>query len=227
MNFPVMIRDYLFGFKGRIARELMWVYLLIAFAVSVVLSLAMALLGPGALFTILAVPVAGLLLWSTLAVGAKRRHDRNQSGGIALIVFVVLLSTYVPSAFVPKNPAGQMIMLAVLAARLATVLYFFVVLFCLKGTTGENDYGPDPVVPELNPNNPNYVPAGYSVKIDGAHQEFYYVAESNRERARAIVRDGRGAPDSAVTIIGTILHQTVAKLGLKHGEFVAAPRLSS
>ena len=227
MNMIAMIRDYLFSFKGRVDRELMWVYLAIAVVSMIVLSIVSMVLGKGLMFLIVAAPIVIALLWSMLAVGTKRRHDRNTSGTLALIVFVALLVSLGLGGAVPAGPAHDFVMGLLNTVRIGLALYLFVNLFVLKGTTGENDYGADTIIPELDPNDPSYVPAGYSVKIDGPHQEFYYVAESNRERARAIVRDGRGAPDSAVTIMGTILYQTVANLGLKPGEFVAAPRLSS
>ncbi|HEY1632536.1 MAG TPA: DUF805 domain-containing protein [Rhizomicrobium sp.] len=227
MNLPLMIRDYLFGFKGRVDRELMWVYLAVAVLSAVVLMIASAVLGKGVVFLVIAVPLGIALLWSALAVGAKRRHDRDLSGMLVLILFAALLASFTLGGAVPPGTAGKLVNAMLIVARIGLALYLFVDLFVLKGTPGENDYGPDTIIPELDPNDPGYTPAGYSVKIDGAHQEFYYVAESNRERARTIVRDGRGAPDAAVTIMGTILHQTVAKLGLKPGEFVTAPRLSS
>jgi uncharacterized membrane protein YhaH (DUF805 family) len=195
----------------------------------IVLLIASLVLGHGIVFMILAVPVGVALLWATLAIGAKRQHDRNLSGQFVLILFIALLASFVLGSFTPPGLAGKILGWALSGARLAMAGYLFVMLFCLHGTRGGNDYGSDPIIPELDPNDPSYVPAGYSVKVAGAgsQQEFFYVAEADRERARAIIREASGAPDDSVTIMGAILYQTVAKLGLRQGEFVTAPRLQS
>jgi uncharacterized membrane protein YhaH (DUF805 family) len=229
MTIREMITDYLFSFKGRVPRELMWVYLAIAIPALLAVLIAMAILGTGILFAILALPTAGVLFYALLAIGAKRRHDRDANGQICLMLLVVLIASFVLGGFLPATPVGVAVGRVIFGVRFLILLYYFIVLFCLPGTQGENAYGSDPIVPELDPNDPSYVPAGFSVKVSGAgtHQEFFYVAESNPERARAIIREARGASDGSVTIMGTILHQTVTKLGLHTGEFVPAPRIQA
>jgi len=57
------------------------------------------------------------LCWSGICVGIKRFHDRNKSGWWILIQFVPVIGPF----------------------------WYFVEAFCLKGTTGPNRFGPDPL----------------------------------------------------------------------------------
>jgi uncharacterized membrane protein YhaH (DUF805 family) len=59
-------------------------------------------------------------LFAIVAVAIKRLHDRDMSGWWVLVCFVPYL--------------GE--------------LFSLIVLGCLKGTEGSNDYGPDPLKPE-------------------------------------------------------------------------------
>jgi uncharacterized membrane protein YhaH (DUF805 family) len=61
-----------------------------------------------------------LYLFAIVSVAIKRLHDRDMSGGWVLACFVPYL--------------GE--------------LFSLIVLGCLKGTEGSNDYGPDPLEPE-------------------------------------------------------------------------------
>ena len=61
-----------------------------------------------------------LYLFAIVSVAIKRLHDRDMSGGWVLACFVPYL--------------GE--------------LFSLIVLGCLKGTEGSNDYGPDPLQPE-------------------------------------------------------------------------------
>ena len=58
-----------------------------------------------------------LVTWISIAVGIKRFHDRNKSGVWILIIFVPLIGS----------------------------LWYLIECGFLKGTTGPNNYGPDPL----------------------------------------------------------------------------------
>ncbi|MEJ1967503.1 MAG: DUF805 domain-containing protein [Rhizomicrobium sp.] len=103
-----------------------------------------------------------LTLWSALAVAVKRLHDRNKGAWWLLVFYVlpIILST-------PRNIAiwhavqdGTFIALAqqgrtmeiggpiaIVAGGAASLigLWAFVELYCLRGTVGDNRYGPDPL----------------------------------------------------------------------------------
>jgi uncharacterized membrane protein YhaH (DUF805 family) len=116
-------------------------------------------------FTMLALYV--LMLYVTAAVTTKRLHDRNKSA-IWLLVFVIApLVLNIPryleivaifshfDAFIKQAQAaaqtGQppfvetpLVVLTGGAASLIS-LWAFVELYCLRGTVGDNRYGPDPL----------------------------------------------------------------------------------
>lgn len=129
--------DLLFSFEGRTSRAKFWLGLLIqaiGFGIAVGLVLASSALlnhvGPGAVLAFLIViPV----LISNFAVGAKRLHDRDKSGWWLLLFFVL------PAVL---GAIDQPI--AEVASALIS-LCMIVELGCLRGTSGANSYGVDPL----------------------------------------------------------------------------------
>jgi uncharacterized membrane protein YhaH (DUF805 family) len=95
-----------------------------------------------------------LLFFVSLAVTTKRLHDRNKSAWWLLVfVFLPLVLQIVRFASIiaavhangvagaMNNPMGTL--LGGIAFLIA--LWAFVELYCLRGTTGENQYGRDPL----------------------------------------------------------------------------------
>jgi uncharacterized membrane protein YhaH (DUF805 family) len=120
----------LFSFQGRINRAKFW---LIHLAIFVVEAIVLSLLGGtaaimsgdyekvivvfgGASGAVWSI-VAVLAFWISLAVGVKRWHDRNKTGWWMLIIFVPVIGG----------------------------LWYLIECGFLKGTTGPNSYGPDPL----------------------------------------------------------------------------------
>lgn len=116
-------------------------------------------------FLILACALYAAVLYTTFAIAAKRLHDRDKSAWW-LLVFIVLpfvlnipgfmmlpqymhmmeqavqaAQNHLPPPQPPQNP------LATIANGAATIisLWAFVELYCLRGTIGDNRYGPDPI----------------------------------------------------------------------------------
>jgi uncharacterized membrane protein YhaH (DUF805 family) len=111
------LRMGLFSFQGRVGRMQFWITTLILCGIVIALQVA----GKGAK----AGPGALILLiltlpiiWVSLALGVKRWHDRDKSGWWTLINLVPLIGS----------------------------LWALVENGFLKGTTGENRFGPDPLV---------------------------------------------------------------------------------
>jgi uncharacterized membrane protein YhaH (DUF805 family) len=90
------------------------------------------------LFRLIATPLAA---WCFLAASIKRLHDRDRSGWW-IVPFFVLPSMF--SQFSDRLGDSWVLMVVGLAAF---VLYVWGVieLFFLKGTTGPNRFGPDPL----------------------------------------------------------------------------------
>ena len=120
----------LFSFQGRINRARFW---LVHLAIFVVEAIVLSLMGGtaaimsgdyervivvfgGASGAVWTI-VAVLAFWISLAVGVKRWHDRNKTGWWMLIIFVPVIGG----------------------------LWYLIECGFLKGTTGPNSYGPDPL----------------------------------------------------------------------------------
>ena len=119
----------MFGFQGRTNRAKFW---LVAFAILVVEAILFAWLGSnvamsddpqealarmGPVTSIVLLLFGILVTWISIAVGIKRFHDRNKSGVWVLIIFVPVIGS----------------------------LWYLIECGFLKGTTGPNNYGPDPL----------------------------------------------------------------------------------
>ena len=124
MTFPEAVRSCLskyVTFSGRAQRSEYWWWFLFTILVGMIGStIDGALLPEG---TELVAPLASLAIFlPSLAVGARRLHDRDMSGWI-LLAFIV----------------GLIIPLINIA-----VLIGYIYLMATPGTTGPNKYGPDP-----------------------------------------------------------------------------------
>lgn len=129
----------LFGFHGRLRRRDFW---LLNIALSI---LAIALMfGVNAMFGVaLTDPRLSLLnfitLWPGLAVMAKRLHDRNRSGWLAIIGW---LPSFTPLLLMPFSDARLQVVDQVLS--MAIGLWMLIDLGILDGTKGPNRYGASP-----------------------------------------------------------------------------------
>ena len=166
--------NYLFSFSGRINRAKLWLFALIVFCVWIVYAILFFTLvgfsaftaqahngnglmaaGGGLLFLGLAGCVIYIaLLIAALAVTTKRLHDRNK-GAVWLIPFILgpmVLSIYYYATVFTKYGlqhlseanADPVLMVCNLAAFVLS-LWAFVELYCLRGTVGDNRFGPDPL----------------------------------------------------------------------------------
>jgi uncharacterized membrane protein YhaH (DUF805 family) len=115
------LKQVLFSFRGRIPRRTFWLATLATF-----LTLAIPAVGVAAVIklnevteiigSILLLVLFAVLLWVSLAIRVKRWHDHNKAGWWVLIGLIPYLGG----------------------------LISFVMLGCVRGTTGPNTYGDDP-----------------------------------------------------------------------------------
>lgn len=139
------------SFRGRANRQLYWVTN-ITLGVFVVID-SIVVFGVGAvappLGGLVALPILALLV-AGLAVGARRLHGRNKSAWWLLVFlgvpwFFSLLGTL---AALGAQPSDEAVAGAVAGVRLLGLpfsIWAFVELGCLKGTSGPNKYGDDPL----------------------------------------------------------------------------------
>ena len=132
----------LFGFNGRINRAQYWLTFAIYFVAlcvffvlfSLFFSLPTEVVGLGLLFAIVFIPVTV----SAIAVAIKRLHDRDKSGWWVLLFYVL------PGVLGNIGPYTGLDIVVQLAG-LALSIWALVELGFLRGTSGRNRYGPDPL----------------------------------------------------------------------------------
>jgi uncharacterized membrane protein YhaH (DUF805 family) len=144
----------LFSFNGRINRAKYWLAVLIYLVVwTAFIALCLMWLGGTSIDNLFSVAGAVLLIWligfilliagiwSGLAVGVKRLHDRDKSGWWILLFW---LGPSILGGWQTATPdlGGGFIFSLV---GLAIWIWAFVELGCLPGTSGPNQYGPDPL----------------------------------------------------------------------------------
>ncbi|BCW89396.1 hypothetical protein sos41_25590 [Alphaproteobacteria bacterium SO-S41] len=88
-----------------------------------------------------------LLFWPGLAVGIKRFHDRNMPGYHVVVLLLmevgvtILLAILIDQGIV----RSRVTVYAIQAIPFLYGLWQFVIIGFLRGTDGDNDYGPDPL----------------------------------------------------------------------------------
>jgi uncharacterized membrane protein YhaH (DUF805 family) len=94
--------------------------------------------------------------WPIVALGLKRRHDKNNAGMDVIVFYVIALLISLISALgigYSTVDAGNGLIIPTPSLPLTIInflygiyaIYLLVVLGFLKGTTGSNQYGPDPL----------------------------------------------------------------------------------
>jgi uncharacterized membrane protein YhaH (DUF805 family) len=138
----------LFGFSGRINRAKFWLAALIyvvffGAVIGITRAVSSSLNAMLAAALIAYIP----LIVSGIAVGIRRLHDRNKSGWWLLVFYVgpLLLNLVSGYALDEAGIAHQ----AALFLSFAINIWALVELGCLRGTIGQNKYGPDPLAPEV------------------------------------------------------------------------------
>jgi uncharacterized membrane protein YhaH (DUF805 family) len=108
----------LFSFSGRIGRAQYWLGYFVQFALAGLAWMCLLTGEQNQSIPLLVVPIALLpvVLWMGLAVMAKRYHDRDKSAWWILIAFIPIVGA----------------------------IWQLIELGLLRGTDGNNDYGPDP-----------------------------------------------------------------------------------
>ena len=144
----------LFSFNGRINRGKYWLAVLIYMVVWIAfIAATLAWIGGTNIDNLFSLAGAALLIWllgliifisgiwSGLAVGVKRLHDRDKSGWWILLFW--LGPSILGNWQVVTPDLGGGLVLSLAAGAIA--IWGFIELGCLAGTPGPNQYGPDPL----------------------------------------------------------------------------------
>ena len=164
---------YLFSFSGRINRARLWLFYVVVWAMEMVVFLGILLayaillatgvvnehtmsdnqsIYPGIAFVIAAGIFVIAIDYMYLAVTVKRLHDRNKSAWWLLIFFLAPIPlTFAPEIMMatklipPDNQPAQIAAICAGLCGVALSMWSFVELYCLRGTVGDNRFGPDPL----------------------------------------------------------------------------------
>lgn len=128
----------LFSFNGRINRGKYWLAAVVYLSVMIAIVALGFLLGFGMLFFAITGIFYVVMIISGIAVGIKRLHDRDKSGWWLLLFYLL------PAVLSGIGTATGMETIFSLAS-LAVSIWMIVELGFLRGTSGPNQYGPDPL----------------------------------------------------------------------------------
>ena len=144
----------LFSFTGRINRGKYWLATLIyalawiAFIAAAIMWLGgfdtdrlFSFVGAALLLWLTAIVLLIISTWSAFATGIKRLHDRGKSG------WWIVLFWFGPGLLSGSNSAmsGMEGNIALSFIGFVIAVWGFIELYCLRGTSGPNEYGPDPL----------------------------------------------------------------------------------
>lgn len=149
------------SFEGRINRKPYWIASLIMLAAAIVLSLVIvtpiSMMSPG-LGAFVSLLISLALLYPVVALGVKRLHDRGKSGQLMAVFLapsiILQLGDLLGITGSEQVMGGETIYLPnmlgwlLIAVSLGVAIWALVELGILKGTTGPNAYGPDPLAGE-------------------------------------------------------------------------------
>ncbi len=133
------LSQLLFGFSGRINRAKYWIAAAIYLAIMLIAGLSFFVLGFGVPFYVIAAVLYIAMLISGIAVGIKRLHDRDKSGSWLLLFYVV------PGILGAIGMASGGWHWLFDVPSWAVSLWALIELGFLRGTSGPNQYGPDPL----------------------------------------------------------------------------------
>ena len=144
--------------EGRIGPQQWWIGVVAMIVVGIIASIVIGIIsfGNATIFGWLVVLLNLALLWPSYNIGIKRRHDRDNDGmdlkimlGVSVLLNI-LTATGIGSSVVDigggvmmPQPALWLTIINLLFAVFA--IYMLVQLGFLKGTTGANTYGSDPL----------------------------------------------------------------------------------
>jgi uncharacterized membrane protein YhaH (DUF805 family) len=134
----VDLGSLLFTFQGRINRAKYWLAVVVYISLMIVVTATAFLLGFGMLFFVILGIIYLVMLISSIAVGIKRLHDRDKSGWWLLLFYLL------PAVLNGIGATLDMQTIFSLAGA-AISIWMIVELGFLRGTSGSNQYGPDPL----------------------------------------------------------------------------------
>ena len=110
-------RHFLFSLEGRIARRQYWLHFFLPYCVFVCVLDLIEFVIRSVMFNIVYFIISLILIWPSIAVTAKRCHDRDRSGWFQLIALIPVVGA----------------------------VWLLIEIWFRRGTAGPNRFGPDPL----------------------------------------------------------------------------------
>lgn len=150
MNRIIQEKEKYLSFQGRLSRKTFWLRLLLMYAVWQVIGAAGAYFLSAMGNQVVQGYSFGIVLTFFLcqsSLWVRRFHDRNVSGyWYGIVVFFQILTLLICIyAYALREDVLMAAGLLLLAVSLFWGLYVLICFGFLRGTKGENDYGPDPL----------------------------------------------------------------------------------
>jgi uncharacterized membrane protein YhaH (DUF805 family) len=137
-------------FSGRINRAKYWIAALVYAAISFVFGVVAYFADLSTAVQTINAIVTVVLMASSFGVAIKRLHDRNKSGWYVLLFMVAPMILFATGLVIGTMSTGSdFVATALWLAAFVIGIWAFVELGCLRGTIGQNKYGPDPLAPEV------------------------------------------------------------------------------
>ena len=167
--------SWMFALEGRISRSKWWLGILVLISVMIVVSFATGLIlnnfmaahpelqqhlnspewfgskeaepliSSLGLWMIGPMLVMALVMWSLLALGMKRLHDRGLSSWLILVVVLPFFGAVAAPSLTAEFDLGENVVRFSSLLLTASVIWSILQFGILKGETGPNEHGPDPL----------------------------------------------------------------------------------
>lgn len=140
------IKQLLFSFQGRIGRKVFWIWNLVYYAAIFGFALGINVLFP--VYAYLLLPLFLLILMvPDLAITAKRWHDRDKSNRWLLLNVPLIIGRLVTPIAGAGTTSPTPSVPELIATLVALVCGVWILAECgfMKGSTGPNQYGSDPI----------------------------------------------------------------------------------
>ena len=147
------------SFDRRISRQPFWIGTIILLAIDIASEFAFdAFFGEGSPNAVVRGVIRDLvLLYPNLAIATKRWHDRDKSGWWSLLVVITFLFEYTTLInYINKSRWWHLLWIAPTVAS----TWYLVECGFLRGTSGPNRFGPDPL------SRPGRIAAGRNIPGD-------------------------------------------------------------